>query len=225
MKRVLGFVTSAAVTTSVSAQVTNLSVLKTFSTDNTSVANVIAIDFVGQYTGSQIVLELTSGTILQDQAFGSDIDVAPGSGLAAAAGGLRFDTYLAQGDVFSDGPNASGTPILGGGAIDIHPSDVEPIWNDPTTLNQAFYPSDDEAILNRTNFVVARIAMSTDAQGVFKFFVSINDQVPPVDGIIRSPIEIPIVDGWIPSPGNYPPEPGTAALFGGACLTLLRRRG
>ncbi|MEM1444418.1 MAG: hypothetical protein AAGF84_00025 [Planctomycetota bacterium] len=222
MKRVLGFVAATALATCASAQVTGFSFWTDVSPNGTAVSTVITIDFEGQYTGSQILLELTQGTILQEQAFGSDIDVAPGSGLAAAAGGLRFDTYFAQGDIFSDGPNAAGSPNLGGGAVNIRATDAAAVFNDPTTISQAFNPAGGELILDRTNFVIAQIALSGDAQGTLKFFASANGVVPEPEDV---PVYI-ITNGLLNlglTRGPYP-EPGTAALLAGACLLVLRRR-
>ncbi|MEM1444414.1 MAG: hypothetical protein AAGF84_00005 [Planctomycetota bacterium] len=202
------------VVTSVSAQVTGFTFTPTFSDDGTKVANVIAVDFVGRYTGSQILLELTEGQILQELAFGSDVDVAPTSGLAAAAGGLQFDTYFALGDVFSDTPKAAGAPNLGGGAVNIRRSDASPVWNDPTTISQSTNLSGIRKPLDRTNFVIAQIALSSDAQGTFQFFTSANDEV-------LAPDEIPVYtirDGVI-----LIPEPTLVGVFGLGLLVVRRR--
>ncbi|MEM1444420.1 MAG: PEP-CTERM sorting domain-containing protein [Planctomycetota bacterium] len=216
MKRVLGFVAAAMLVCAgtVSAQMTGFTFTPTFSDDGTKVSNVIAVDFVGRFSGAQILLELTEGTILQELAFGSPVDIAPGSGLAAAAGGLRFDTYLATGDLFSDGPNADGQPNLGGGAVNIRPADARPIWNDPTTISQAFNQPGHLDARDRTNFVIAQIALSSDAQGTFQFFTSANDNVP-------APDEIPVYtirDGMI-----LIPEPASAGLLALVGLALQRR--
>ncbi|MEM1444416.1 MAG: hypothetical protein AAGF84_00015 [Planctomycetota bacterium] len=213
MKRVLGFVAAAwlGLTASISAQVTGFTFTPTFSDDGTKVSNVIAVDFFGDYSGSQILLELTEGMILQELAFGSHVDVAPGRALAAAAGGLQFDTYFAQGDLFNDGRNAQGSPNLGGGAVNIRSTDATPILTD-TAISQAFNLVGG-FFQDGTNFVIAQIAMSSDAQGTFQFFTSANDVVP-------APDEIPLYtirDGVI-----LIPEPASALLL---ALCGLRRRG
>ncbi|MEM1444415.1 MAG: hypothetical protein AAGF84_00010 [Planctomycetota bacterium] len=213
MKRILGIVAATALASSVSAQVTGFTFTPTFSDDGTKVSNVIAVDFVGQYTGSQILLELTEGQILQELAFGSPVDVAPGSGLAAAAGGLQFDTYFAQGDLFNDGRNAQGSPNLGGGAVNIRSTDAAPIRNDPKIISQAFNPC--LAILNRTDFIIAQIALSSDARGRFQFFSSVNDFVPAVD-------QIPVYE--IYGGVILVPETAVALFLGLGGLAMLRRR-
>ncbi|MEM1444419.1 MAG: hypothetical protein AAGF84_00030 [Planctomycetota bacterium] len=208
MRRVLGCVMAAIVAWagSASSQLTGFTSTPTLSDDGTKVSNVIAVDFLGSLGGVQMLLELTEGTILQEIAFGSPIDVAPGSGLAAAAGGLQFDTYFALGDLFSDGPNAAGAPSLGGGAVGIRTTDTSSILSD-TTLSQAFNPPGGLTILDRTNFVIAQIALSSDAQGTFRLLVAAGS--PPSDLV-----ELDVRDGVIL------PEPATAGLLGAAVLTL-----
>ncbi|MEM1444421.1 MAG: PEP-CTERM sorting domain-containing protein [Planctomycetota bacterium] len=215
MKKVLGTLAIAALAGGASAQVTSFSFTPTVSGDGTAVSNEIAVDFTGQYTGSQILLELTQGTILQEQAFGSDVDVAPGEGLANAAGGLLFDTYVAQGSRFSDGPGAIGAPNLGGGAVNIRTTDAGAVFNDPTTISQAYNPPGGLLILDGTNFVIAQIALSSDAQGTFKFFASANDEVPAIDDIEEFVINNGVIEI---------PEPASAALLGLGGLAMLRRR-
>ncbi|MEM8495483.1 MAG: PEP-CTERM sorting domain-containing protein [Planctomycetota bacterium] len=216
MKKVLGFVGAAAIATGASAQVSNLDVTQV--TDGSSVANIFAIDFAGLYQGTQLVVELTSGSIINETAFGQPLDAAPPEGQANFIPELLFDTYAAQGGRFAEG-NIGGAPNLGGAAVNILPDDTEIRWDDPTRLSRAWNPAGGADVMDQTGFVVAQLGLSSDANGSLIFFASAADSFYETGegGVLA----YEIVDGV----AQEVPEPATAALLGLGALAMLRRRG
>ena len=196
------------------AQVTDFKVTST--TDGNRVANVLAIDFTGNYTGSQILLELTSGSIINETFFGGAVNTAPFSGQVAAAPDLRFDTYLAQGDLLANGPGAVGSPSLGGGAVGIRGTEAAAVFNNATKISQAYNPAPGTFFTGGTDFVVAQIGLTSDANGTFTYFASANSSFF-VTGV--QSVEYTIINGVI----RPVPEPalGVALL---SALSLIGRR-
>ncbi len=163
------------------AQVTNFRVdtrigqLSDGSTD--IVANALAIDFDGQYTGSQLLVELTQGEIVNLQSFGVHNNYSP---VPCAVCGLfdfdfELDTFLAQGGLRAS-DTIGGNPAFGGGAVNLDPTEVSAVWNDPVKISQAYNPAAGQSILDQTQFVVAQLSFTPDAQGTFAYFASANGE-------------------------------------------------
>ena len=79
-----------------------------------TVTNDLSIDYTGQYTGSQLLIELTAGSIYQDS-FGSQ--TPPNSFFLQVSPSVEYDSFVAEGSAISD--SSSGVPALGGGAVNL----------------------------------------------------------------------------------------------------------
>ena len=178
------------------------------------VVNDIEIDFTGQYTGSQLLLTLTSGAIYQDPSF--DSATAPLPGLVSAFPVVAFDSFFAQGSLTDSGP--FGNPNVGGGAVNLGGNSTASI--SASTINQAWNPAGGQVIVNQANFVTARITLSNDATGTFSYLAS-DGQVSIVGGAISNGVMTAV------------PEPGAAQFMSTALLvgivvqarrSLVRRR-
>ena len=201
-----------AVATSASAQITSTAGV---AVDNSAggaalegfVTSDIQISFEGQYTGSQILLALDSGSLFR-AAFGDQAGGAPNPALFVVPGfeTLQFDTSILVGGI-------------GSGPVDLDPTIVSPIFPGadsttagPLTLAQAFNPAGGTVIADQSDLAVFRATLSDDAQGTISFLSSANSVI--------STEELLIVDGAIVAV----PEPASAALVGLAGLSMLARR-
>ncbi|MEM7577635.1 MAG: hypothetical protein AAF328_09180 [Planctomycetota bacterium] len=174
----------------------------------------LSIDFVGEYSGSQILFELSSGSFYQDP-IGSDSP--PNERFFEFFPDLAYDTFFAQG-----GPTAGTTVGTlgvggGGGPVDIDPSLTDLLVNS-TRLQAQFNPSGADFIADRTNFLIARITLSDDANGTFTFFSSANGDIPDL-------LDFAFVDGTIGVRFcSDIPEPAGMALMATLGLGLLPLR-
>ncbi len=145
------------------------------------VVNVMEIDFLGQYTGSQILVELDSGSVYNHIDFlgrpnnfvpppPSPLELLPSSFYD-----IYLDTFLAQGSL-RQSDNIGGEPAFGGGAVNLDPTKVSAVWNDPVKISQAYNPAAGQSILDQTQFVVAQLSFTPDAQGTFAYFASANSE-------------------------------------------------
>lgn len=163
----------------------------------------LLLDFTGQYTGSQVFLELTAGHIvnLSNGLAPDDTDV-----LNPPDPRLYADTaFLNGGDRVSTG---SGLYSLGGGAVGIGGDDSPSATS--VSLDQAWNPASGNFIFDKSDFLVLRLSLTPDAQGEVTHLHSADNQIDV--------FQFPIVNGRVV------PEPVTAScLFAG--LMLLRRRG
>ena len=198
-----------AVATSASAQVTSTVGVNV---DNSAiealagfVTSDIQISFEGQYTGSQILLELESGSVYRDQ-FGDAAGGAPNTAFFAVAPSLEFDTSILVGSI-------------GSGPVDLDQSILSPLFPAaaqvtaaPLTLAQAFNPPGGTVIADESGLAVFRATFSDDSQGTISFLSSANSFI--------STEELLIVNGAIVAV----PEPASAALVGLAGLSMLARR-
>ncbi len=137
------------------------------------VANVLSLDFTGQYTGSLMLVELTQGAIINVTAFGADSNFAPHEGLVGIEPDLAFDTFLAQGGTRAQ-DNIGGDPQMGGGAVTIDPTEVAAVWNDPVKISQAWNPGAGNVIADMTDFAVAQLAFTDDAVGRITYKAGAN---------------------------------------------------
>ncbi len=213
------------------AQVSNFRVdTTTGATGNGAVvSNVLSIDFVNIYSGSQILVELTSGRVNQEtfDILGAPVnpDTAPSRFVLDNFPNVNFDTYIAQGDVAGDGPNARGPAALGGGAINIRIDEITAVFNDATKISQSFNPAGSEVEYDFTGFVVARLSFTADANGTFTYFGAASHSPTAFfftreGGVIGGADLYEIRNGAIVPV----PEPALAALLGLGGLAALRRR-
>ena len=146
-------------------------------------------DFEGQYTGTQLLLKLTSGTIFLHP-LGNRLPPSPA--LVAAIPELEFDTYIGEGSWIPDGPNPG--PVPGGGAVDLGGSPAgSPIF-DEHCINAAWNPLGGQVgTTAQDDFFLARITLSDDAIGVSHVLVSaagmrdITRNIPIFGGVIGVP--------------------------------------
>ena len=166
----------------------------------------LTASFTGQYTGAQLIVELTAGSIYQDTAGGT---TPPNQAVINAIPTLEWDTFVAQGSSVADGP--SGNPSPGGGAVDLGGAAAAVFSN--AAINQAWNPSGGQTgTSDQTDFLLTRLTLSNDALGTAQWLVS-------AAGTPLS-LSLPIVDG------KAIPEPTTMVLaaFGLIGVVASRRR-
>ncbi len=205
------------------AQVTDLHVCQFFGTlsDGTDVvSNVLSIDFTGQYTGSQILVELDTGSVVNVDFFGGANNVAPTQAAVGFVPDLAFDTFVAQGGLRAEN-NVGGQPAFGGGAVNLDPTEVSAVFDSDTKISQAYNPAPGQFIFDQTQFVVAQITFTADANGTMKYFASANGEFFVEDSLT-------IINGrWPLSPGPHDdciPEPTAAATLLAGALAWRRER-
>lgn len=191
------------------------------------VTNNLVIDFNGQYTGSQILLELDRGSIYQDL-LGSNSP--PSSGLVAMFPSVAFDTYLAMGSATSDGP--FGAANLVGGAVNLGGEST--ISLETGRINAAWGPQGGADITDQTGFLTARITLSDDAEGSWRLLASAGGVIsiigpPELIGGDTTPDAIHFAESGVVRGGAFHfapeiPEPGTMALALTVLLTASLRR-
>lgn len=187
----------------------------------------ILIDFAGQYTGSQLIISLDSGSIYQNTAFGGN--TPPIGALIGVDPTVAWDTFLANG-----GPTVADTVGnfgLGGAAINADPnfkgrgSQRAPVFSD-TEIDQSWNPAGGNVIEDQEGFMVARVTLSNDANGTFQFFASANSVFGPAElvtatgltfqGSGQNGVSVPIINGVLGIP-----EPSTFILLGISLIGLV----
>jgi hypothetical protein len=173
-------------------------------------SNDIKIATTGQYTGSQLWIVLTEGTIYQDA---QGTQVAPSDFFIGLIPTLEFDSYFTNGGLTSD-TTPNGAPGIGGGAINIggggaaieSPTEISQAWNDA--------PGAPDPI-NISDYYTARVTLSDNAVGTWAYLAS--------DGVFSEPFG-DVVGGKMLT--GVIPEPSTLVLGGLSLLGLVcgRRR-
>jgi hypothetical protein len=147
------------------------------------VVNDLFIDFSGRYGGSQMIVELSSGSIYQDPV-GSNIP--PLSAILPLFPSVEYDTFVAQGATTVDGPY--GAPAVIGGAVDLG-EDATVVFDE--TYISIGWSATTDAITDQSDFLVARVTLSDDATGMLRFTASANNEI----GIGGSEFQLPIIQG------------------------------
>ena len=137
------------------------------------VTNDLFIGFDGQYTGSQLLVELTSGSVYQD---GLGSNAPPDQAFVDSFPLLPCDTFLALGSArsggpFGDPPSGGAVPVtvdLGGGLVSQF---------DQAGINAAWGPNPGLPILNQAAFLNARVTLSDDATGTGAFLASADGEI------------------------------------------------
>lgn len=185
--------------TSASAQVSavNFDAVDNSTALNGFMTTDINIDFAGEWTGSQLLLNLDSGSFYRD-AVGNADGSSPNPAFFPTFPALEFDSYVVG--------------SIGGGAVDLGGAGTADFpANGGTALNQAWNPAPGAGIVDQNGFQTARITLSSDAQGSFTYLASVNGQLDrQVGGVIDGKLVVP--------------EPTTAGLLGLAGLSLIARR-
>ena len=148
-----------------------------------TVTNDLSIDFSGQYTGSQLLIELTAGSIYQD-ALGSNSPPSPV--FIPLFPTVAFDSFFAQGSVTSGGPYGDPAILMGSGALNLGGS-LFPNF-DTTGANLMYGPLLGTHIFDEADFLTARFTLSDDAQGTWSYMASANAEF----GVVEA---APIIDG------------------------------
>ena len=161
----------------------------------------IRLDFEGQYGGSQLIIELNSGSFYRDPRGNTDGN-RPGFLDLAKYPSLAFDTAIYGG-------------FPGGGAVDIGGGgQAEYPMNGGTSLNQAWVFLG-EVIADRQDYHDIRLTMTEDASGTFKYLM--------IEGSAQG-LGISFREGVI-SGGRLVPEPGSISFLIAAMIAVgLRSR-
>ena len=189
----VGVAVSAA--TSVSAQVTGFSLVPV---DNGGIVPGVTLDFTidfdGQWSGSQLLLNLESGGIYRDP-FGDPNGGKPMPAFFPTFPTLEFDTAIQAGGV------GAGAVDLGGAPARVFPPAGT---TDATAISIAWNPAGGDIFADQTDFRTFRLTVSPDAFGTFSYLASAGGEITVVQGFI--------------------PEPATAGVLGLGALALMGRR-
>jgi hypothetical protein len=182
-------------------------------------ANDLLIDFSGQYTGSQMVVTLTSGAIYQN-AMGA---VGPPNNVLVDLAGfeaLKWDTFVTQGSAITGG--AAGETGIGGGAVNLGGSPTAQFNTEG--INQGWNPAGGANVMDQSGFLVARVTLTNDAMGELRYIGSAAGSIS-VGGDTNG-LTLPIVNGVVGGGGVVIPEPSTVILLamGLVGLVALKRR-
>jgi hypothetical protein len=159
------------------------------------VTNDLRITFSGQFTGIQLLLELTQGSIYQNDSplIGSGMFPPAKPLIEQLDPTLQWDTFIAFG-----GPTAGDTVGnfgAGGGAVGLGGRVAAQF--DSERINQAWNPAGGVEIFDRSDFMVARVTLSNDAVGRWGIKTSANAQILRAYGSV---FEGQIFEDF---PGNY----------------------
>jgi hypothetical protein len=178
-----------------------------------TVTNDLSINFAGQYTGSQILIELSQGTMYQ-HAYGSDFPYPPSASLVSIFPEIEFDSFVAQGSAVSVGPY--GDPVSGPNAVNLGSATGTEDRFDSEGADTIWWPAGGTPTIDLNDFLTARITLSNDAQGTWSYMASADRKFGMVE-------QMPIIDGRLmvdlPNLGDYD-DSGQAAQ-GDLDLVLL----
>ena len=124
--------------------------------------NDINITFSGMLTTQELVISLTSGSIYQN-AFGGT--VPPTAAIVGLVPDAAFDSFVALDTLV--GPTAALTPGIAGGATDLGGGSAAVFGT--TSVDISWFPPGGTTIASGTDFTAARITLSNDASGTWKF--------------------------------------------------------
>jgi hypothetical protein len=173
------------------------------------VKNDVMIDFAGQLTGNQMVVDLEQGSIFQAGTGGNG---APNGALFSAVPELEYDTFLTSGGLTQSGDE--GTNIANAGAAGLPAGSADRTF-DSAGIDVLWFPSAGTTVADRDDFTVARVTLTADAQGSWSYLGATDD-----DGAGTPFGTYAITDGVMTIP-----EPTTLAILGlGGGAMLIRRR-
>lgn len=150
--------------------------------------NQIVLDFDGRYTGSQLLIELTEGAVLNPDGLVEPL-------------GVPDDTFVAVGV-----PDLSnGSPSIIGHAADLTNDSETSIEGGTFNLAWGIFPSTNTT--SQTDFLSAQIELTPDARGSFRYLASAEGSISWVDSDVSNGLLIgaPFTVGQPPKPD--PPSP------------------
>jgi hypothetical protein len=147
----------------------------------------LVIDFTGQWTGAQLQVELTRGSIYQDTFGDND---PPNPAFFGSQPALEFDTFVMAGNLTND-------VSLFGGAVDIweHRNPDAPqgqdapadLVLDSTGIYASWFgqPGNSGSYTDQADFATARITLTDDATGDWWYLDSVDGSFTVTTGEIR----------------------------------------
>ena len=141
-----------------------------------TITNDLSIDFRGKYTGSQLLIELTAGSIYQNFNGG---DTAPEALLFTIDPLVEFDSFVTNDSEVAGG--LWGGFALGGGAANFSGSRHKQF--DTSGVDVSWFPAAGSLIFDQSDFLTARITLSDDAEGTWSYMASANGTFGVVDSM------------------------------------------
>ncbi|MCO6043476.1 PEP-CTERM sorting domain-containing protein [Aeoliella sp. ICT_H6.2] len=166
------------------------------------IANDVLVSFDSNLRGQQMVIELTSGDIYQNAAFGANI--APNPALFGVDAGVEFDTFVTIGGLTS----TSAMPVLTvGAAANLAPGSSAKI-SDTDGFNYAWAPGVGTDIPSGTDVPTARVTLSPDANGTLQYFSNADPGDAPL-----TMLSVPIMNGVIGGDPGDPTDPAPGSTI------------
>ncbi len=159
------------------------------------VVNDVFVNVVGNIRTQAIILELTSGSIFQQVQGGGN--TAPDEGFIGFVPALEFDTFVTMG-----GPTTqtSSAVLIAGGAVNIDPGATQKF--DTSGLNFSWAPGTGVNVGNSDSFMTARITLSPDAVGTFRYWGSTEGEDTGTISTRTFEILNGVIGGDTPPPGG-----------------------
>ncbi|QDV75927.1 PEP-CTERM sorting domain-containing protein [Botrimarina mediterranea] len=170
-----------------------------------TVVNAIQISFDEQLFGQQMVVQLDSGSIFQQATFGGE--TAPNDALIGAFPDVEADTFVSIGGLTL---NTSSSTLVVGGSTELGMNGPKQI--DTAGINIAWAPSPGVVIPSGTDFPIAQVTLSGDANGSVFLFSNSGGTGQIFEGSVRNGVV------------SFIPEPTTCVLAGLALVGFAARR-
>jgi hypothetical protein len=162
----------------------------------------VRVNATGTLRAQGMLLELTQGTIYQEDVFGTNR--VPATFFFPFVPSLRFDTFVTFGAVATPGPpgtvqqdsdmlipGGTGVDIPGGGApVTFNNQKLDIVWAPGGGIN---YPGTD-------NFVTARVSLSKDAMGTLKYLGTTSTDITSATWFRAT---VPVLEGQIGLAGDF----------------------